>query len=439
MEHTESKTRSPGGARRVLRLGLLIAVVAVGTGALSLSLSVAARLDRLVSTAIDGGGLRVVIANANLRADESFDWQMPPAFTPTDKQTLIDAGAGVLNVAITNNLPWRQIEVAGAAYRPGTVLGSDEQYAEVMGLEYLAGAFFSATDVSGRARVAVLSERAAIALYGDVQSALGQTFRGDRNIFGTRRLSGGTASRVESGYDAYTVVGVFKDVTSFERDAFNVPDYIVPYTVMFPADMPIMPFVRTFVARTENRPLEGIAAGLRASLSQIKDDDELKLSVWEGAVDRGGASSVDRVRDTLKSLSLVAQLFGLAILAVASFGIVSGMMAEAAERKRELAIKRALGRTAFQAALELCSGGIRLAAAGAAIGFIGAQIAGGFSTDALTPFLDALGVSGADVGAASFEFRTLAAPLAAVLLAGLFSLLPALKSASEPIVEGLKE
>jgi len=352
---------------------------------------------------------------------------------------LIDAGAGVLNASITNNLPWRQIEVSGEAYRPGTVLGSDEQYADVMGLEYISGAFFAAADVSGRSRVAVLSERAAVALYGDAATAVGKTFRGDRNIFAQRRVSGGTASRAESGYDAYTVVGVFKDVTAFERDAFNVPDYIVPYTVMFPADMPIMPFVRTFVARTENRPLEGIAAGLRSSLSRIKDDDELKLSVWEGAVDRGGASSVDRVRDTLKSLSLVAQLFGLAILAVASFGIVSGMMAEAAERKRELAIKRALGRTALQAALELCAGGVKLAGAGALIGFAAAQLAGGFSTDALTPFLDALGVSGADIGAASFELRTLVAPVAAVLLAGLFSLLPALKSASEPIVEGLKE
>jgi ABC-type lipoprotein release transport system permease subunit len=163
------------------------------------------------------------------------------------------------------------------------------------------------------------------------------------------------------------------------------------------------------------------------------------LAVWEGSIDRGGASSVERVRATLKSLSLVAQLFGLAILAVAGFGIVSGMMAEASERKRELAIKRALGHTALGAAIELCTGGIRLASIGAAIGFFGATVFGGFVAEALAPFLDALGVSGSDLGSTVFEIRTLGAPLAAVLLAGLFSLLPALRSASEPIVEGLKE
>ncbi|OHE62283.1 MAG: hypothetical protein A2Z99_13160 [Treponema sp. GWB1_62_6] len=434
----ENEKKTKGSARRKLRLGLLLAVVAVGTGSLALSQRIAARLDRLVAVAVDGGGRRVVIANANLRADSSFDWQMPPTFTTDDLRTLLDAGAGVRNASIVNELPWRQIEVEGVAYRPGTVLGSDERYPDVMGLSFVAGSFFSAQDVSSRAKTAAISERAAVILYGDAASAVGKSFRADRNIFVIRRAGGAPSERQESSFDSYTISGVYRDVTEFERDAFDIPDYIIPYTTMFPEGMSRIPFVRTFAARVDSRDLSQVEAGLRSSLAQAKDD-EVKLTVWEGSLGFGGATSVDRVRRSLKSLSLVAQLFGLAILAVASFGIVSAMMAEAAERKREFAIKRALGLTAFGAALELCAGGVRLAAFGALFGFAVATAAGNAAVASLSPFLEALGVSGGDLGGGFLEPRTLLAPLSAVAFAALFSLLPALRSSSQAIAEGLNE
>ncbi|MEW6564596.1 MAG: ABC transporter permease [Spirochaetota bacterium] len=418
---------------------LLVLVVTVGTAALAVSYAISAQLDRLVTVAVQGGGRRVIIANANLQADSSLDWQTPLIFSPQDKQTLLDANVGLKAVSIINQLPWRQIEVDGVAYRPGTILGSDEQYADIMGLRFAAGSFFSASDVTNRSRVAVLSERAATILFGSSQDAVGKTFRGDRNIFVQRQV-GGAPNRAESSYDSYTVVGVFKDVTVFERDVYGVPDYIVPYTVMFPADMPIMPFARTFVGRTVDiRPLEGITAGLRSYLSQTKKLDTVKIAVWEGSIDRGGASSVEQVRSTLQGLSLITELFGLAILIVAAFGVVSSMMAEAAERRREMAIKRAIGNTVLRVTLELILNGLKLTALGGLIGFGLSILIHGFSKNLISPFLEALQMNGTDLTASVFEIRSLLAPIVAVFLSGLFSFLPAMKSASEPIVDGLKE
>ncbi len=418
---------------------LLVLVVVVGTAALALSYAISAQLERLVTVAVQGGGRRVIIANADLEADASLDWQTPLILSPQDKQLFLDANVGLKAVSIINQLPWRQIEVSGVAYRPGSVLGSDEQYADVMGLRFAAGSFFSISDVTNRARVAVLSERAAKILYGSSQDAVGKTFRGDRNITVQRQV-GGAPNRVESSYDSYTIVGVFKDVTAFERDVYGVPDYIVPYTVMFPADIPIMPFARTFVGRTVDvRPLEGVTAGLRSYLSQTKKLQTVKIAVWEGAIERGGASSVEQVRSTLQGLSLITELFGLAILIVAAFGVVSSMMAEAAERRREMAIKRALGRTIFQVTLELIVNGLKLTALGAVIGLSLSLVAHGFSKNLLSPFLEALQMNGTDLTASLFEPRSLLAPVVAVLLSGLFSFFPAMKSASEPIVDGLKE
>lgn len=418
---------------------LLVLVVTVGTAALAVSYGISAQLDRLVTVAVQGGGRRVIIANADLAADSSLDWQRPLILSPEDKETLLDANVGLKAVSVINELPWRQIEVGGILYRPGTVLGSDEQYADIMGLRFASGSFFSASDVTNRSRVAVLSERAAKALFGSSEDAVGKTFRGDRNIFVQRRVSG-APTRAEASYDSYTVVGVFKDVTAFERDVYGVPDYIVPYTVMFPADMPIMPFARTFVGRTVDvRPLEGITAGLRSYLSQTKNLDTVKIAVWEGSVDRGGASQAEQARSTLQGLSLITELFGLAILIVAAFGVVSSMMAEAAERRREMAIKRAIGNTIFRVTLELILNGLKLTILGSLIGFVLSLFIHGFSKELLNPFLEALQMNGTDLTSSMFEPRSLLAPLVAVLLSGLFSFLPAMKSASEPIVDGLKD
>ncbi|AEJ20128.1 ABC transporter permease [Gracilinema caldarium] len=418
---------------------LLVLVVIVGTAALALSYAISAQLDRLVTVAVQSSGRRVIIANANLEADASLDWQTPLVLIPQDKQTFLDANVGFKAVSIINQLPWRQIEVSGVAYRPGTVLGSDEQYADIMGLRFAAGSFFAASDVTNRSRVAVLSERAATLLYGSSQHAVGKTFRGDRNIFVQRQV-GGTPNRVESSYDSYTIVGVFRDVTAFERDVYGVPDYIVPYTVMFPADIPIMPFARTFVGRTVDvRPLEGITAGLRSYLSQTKKLETVKIAVWEGSLERGGASSVEQVRSSLQGLSLITELFGLAILIVAAFGVVSSMMAEAAERRREMAIKRALGNTIFKVTLELIINSLKLTVLGGIIGFGLSLVIQGFSKNYLHPFLEALQMNGTDLTASLFEPRSLLAPVIAVLLSGLFSFLPAMKSASASIVDGLKE
>jgi hypothetical protein len=55
------------------------------------------------------------------------------------------------------------------------------------------------------------------------------------------------------------------------------------------------------------------------------------------------------------------------------------------------------------------------------------------------PFLEALGVVSSDLSPHLIEFRSLLAPLSAVIIAGLFSFYPAYVSASKPIVDGLKE
>jgi ABC-type lipoprotein release transport system permease subunit len=104
-----------------------------------------------------------------------------------------------------------------------------------------------------------------------------------------------------------------------------------------------------------------------------------------------------------------------------------------------MAIKRAIGNTVLRVTLELILNGLKLTALGGLIGFGLSILIHGFSKNLISPFLEALQMNGTDLTASVFEIRSLLAPIVAVLLSGLFSFLPAMKSASEPIVDGLKE
>ncbi|MGD0617460.1 MAG: ABC transporter permease, partial [Bryobacteraceae bacterium] len=57
------------------------------------------------------------------------------------------------------------------------IIGSDDQYASVRNLKLLAGRFLDQNDVLLRQKVALLTEKLAIRLYGSQPSAIGQTIR----------------------------------------------------------------------------------------------------------------------------------------------------------------------------------------------------------------------------------------------------------------------
>jgi len=435
MASTNAKVRGRRGHGR--RKLLLVFTIAVGTAALTVAWQLSSRLDRLVSAAVEGGGRRIVVANASIESDGSFDWQRPIAFKPEDRGLLAEAGAGVRLASLVNQVPIREIEVEGERYRPGQVYGSDEFYPRVMGLEIVAGSFFSEEDVRTRAKSVVLSERAAKALFPSAHEAIGKSVRADRGIMAIRGPGQGVR-RTESAFDAFTVSGVFGDVGSFDREVFGIPDYIIPWTTMFPADMRIMPIARTFVALADSRDVRRVESGLRSSLAATKGED-LKLSVWEGSPGQRGSTALARMRSALSSLSLVSKVFGLVILSVAGFGVASGMAAEAAERKRELAIRRAVGLTATGAAFDLIKGSLVIAAWGSLTGFAVATLFSRPAAAALAPFVEMIGIDATSVAASAFEPESLLAPLCALLLAPLFSALPAIRAATAEIVSGLKE
>ncbi len=421
---------------------LLILTTGIGTGALALSMQTTARLDRLVRETTGGAEKRIVIANAEIGADGDLDWTMPFQFDASYRETIASDIRGVKAVSIVNTMPMDQIQVNNQYWKPSGVLGTDDAYDDVMGLTLASGTFLSADNVKNRDKVLVLSARAAKALFGGAEAALGQTVAVDNGFrMFTRDIAGGSganAARRVSPWSNYVVIGVYEDPTRFEAENFGIEDYLMPYTSLLPSGMNFAMPVRMFVARVSGTTVANVESAIRARLDELTGG-QVKLAAWEGSPNSPGISTIDKARQSLNDLSLVTSGLGVLILIIAAFGIVSGLLVDAADRAKEIALKRALGMTVYQGTVELSGRSMALAGAG---GLIGLALATALSLpmrEILVPYLDALGISSGDLTSRLFEFRTVLAPVAALVLAFLFSLLPAARAAGSSIVEGLKE
>ncbi|MBV9405605.1 MAG: ABC transporter permease, partial [Acidobacteriaceae bacterium] len=126
------------------------------------------------------------------------------AIRDTLGSTIIAASA-VMN---TND----QIVVNGKV-RAVTVDGVDEQYATVRNLVILSGRTFDESDMTLRERVAMLSEKLAIRMFGSLEAALDQTVK---------------ISQLQ-----FTVVGTFREKTStFGQGEITDETILIPITVM---------------------------------------------------------------------------------------------------------------------------------------------------------------------------------------------------------------
>ncbi len=105
-----------------------------------------------------------------------------------------------------------RIVVPGGKERDILVLGVSWQYLYVRNLEVLAGRFFDDPDTQARDKVAVITQKLAITLYGSDDEAIGREIK----------LSG----------LPFTVIGVFRErVDTFGQTEISDDTILVPYTV----------------------------------------------------------------------------------------------------------------------------------------------------------------------------------------------------------------
>jgi putative ABC transport system permease protein len=266
---------------------------------------------------------------------------------------------GVLSAGVANSIPFSGANgksaatVEGYVRRPGQSprghysYGVDGDYFRAMGFTLRSGRLLTAADSRRGIRVCVVDEDFA-RYYWPHTSALGH------------RLFQGS----ELGPDAevFTVVGVVDSVkqAGLTDDAAEGAVYY-PYIYR--------PENNIFVAVRGSVPADSLRLVLQRAVRRI--DPELALNDIESMDDRIATSLVARRSPAL--LGGIFSAIALLLIAIGTYGVLSYAVAQ---RRREIAVRVALGARPEQIRRQFFSVALRLLAGGTVLGVFGAWITG---------------------------------------------------------------
>lgn len=219
-------------------------------------------------------------------------------------------------------------------------------YFETLGLPLIAGREFTDGDAADAPSVVVINQK------------LAQQAWGDENPIGRNLVLD-----YQRGPYPYEVVGVVRDDRHAGPRSEPVPEIFIPH-----AQNPYL--VMNVIARTSVDPLT-VAQTARASALRI-DRDQPVHSVTTMKQLLGDAVQLDRF-----AMLLIA-LFAIGGLVTAAGGVYALLAYTVVQRRRDIALRMALGASPQRVARSIVSESLMLAAAGGTIGLIGAAIGSRF-------------------------------------------------------------
>jgi len=238
-----------------------------------------------------------------------------------------------------------------------SVIGSDEQYPIVRNMVLLSGHFMDESDVRGRQKVVMLTEKLAQKLYGSTSVAVGQILK----LYGLQ----------------FTVIGTFKERTgTFGLSEITNETVLMPITVikLFTPVERIDPMYVQARLASDVQPLT-------AAIKQV-----LESRHRQGA--RYDVENLAGILEAAKKIALILTLVLIVISAIAliisGIGIMNIMLVTVTERTSEIGLRMAVG-ASRQAVLEqFLTEAIVISLSGGLIGIligISIPLSVGFFTD----------------------------------------------------------
>ncbi|NNM31795.1 MAG: FtsX-like permease family protein [Gemmatimonadetes bacterium] len=215
------------------------------------------------------------------------------------------------------------------------------EYFATLGVELLHGASWSAVDATSSPIPAVVNEAFAIELFGSAGGALGQVLL-----------------RAGEGSMQFLVTGVARNTRYFGLDAEPEPNVFIPIEVL------PFPITRSHLAVRVSAADPGLGGRLREAVWAAAPTLPVPtVRSMEGWMDHGTA------RRRFDSALFAA--FGLVALLLAAGGLYGTLLYVASQRRRELAIRQALGASRAKIERWMLRGGLLVATAGVVLGLLG--------------------------------------------------------------------
>jgi putative ABC transport system permease protein len=236
-----------------------------------------------------------------------------------------------------------RIVVPGGKERDILVLGVSWEYLYVRNLQVLAGRFFDDEDTQARNKVAIITQKLALTLYGSESQAIGKEVKLSRLPF--------------------TVIGVFRErVDTFGQTEISEDTILVPYTV-----------ARYFTTTDQVKQLF-------FSVSDSNEVPRATRQIRQVLQSRHRPESVYRVDNltqlltvaakTANTLTTVLLLISVLTLIVSGVGIMNIMLATVNARTREIGVRKAVGATKGEIRAQFLMEAILISLSGGIVGII---------------------------------------------------------------------
>jgi putative ABC transport system permease protein len=260
----------------------------------------------------------------------------------SDVQALRDT-LGNKIVAATAVMPMNSEIVVNGKIRPVAIDGVDESYATVRNLLILNGRSLDESDVTLRARVAMVTDKLAIRLFGSKDAALGQTLK---------------ISQLQ-----FTVIGVFREKTStFGQGEITDETILIPITVM----RYFMQFERVEPVYLQVRNAQDVPAVTEQVIDILHERH------------RAGASynvqNLKAILDTADTiatvLTIVLVIVSAIALVISGIGIMNIMLVTVTERTREIGLRMAVGASRREVLLQFLVESVMISLVGGTMGIV---------------------------------------------------------------------
>jgi putative ABC transport system permease protein len=297
----------------------------------------------------------------------------------------------------------------GQAPRAGDILISADYFA-AMGMALIKGRTFDDHDTGGSIPVAIVSETLARQVFPG-EDPIGRRIRLDERSPMSCCAAAGPVENVWR-----EIVGVVADIRQANLDEAPAATIYRPFTQIVEHDMFLMVRART------DRDMPRVAAALPGILRQVDPG----MDWWDVRSMRQVIADSGAIRGRRFVVRLLGGFAALALV-LAAIGLYGVMAYFVAERRREIAVRVALGATRAIVLTQVLGEAVRLLAVGLVTGAIAAQ----FLTRLIASLL--FGVGAADIPTHLAVFALLAT---VTLLA---SYLPARRAASIDPIAALRE
>ena len=317
-------------------LGLII-----GNASVILVVTISLASKNLILDQIRGIGSNLVYASYEVGGENVANVQAD-FVKLADVQALRDQlGSGIIAASAVMNTHF-PIVVNGKV-RGITVDGVDADYARVRNLVILRGRAFDESDLTLRERVAMLTDKLAIRIFGSQDAAIGQTIKISQLRF--------------------TVIGTFREKTStMGQGEIADETALIPITVM----KYFMEYERIDPVYIEVRN----AADVPRVRQQVND-------ILESRHRRGATYNVQdltAILDTANSianvLTIVLVIVSAIALLISGIGIMNIMLVTVTERTREIGLRMAVGASRREVMLQFLVESVVISLSGGFIGIL---------------------------------------------------------------------